>query len=283
MSRRKEKLEASLESLFSSAKRQVPPQKPALIPESPATPTPAPEGDELIEKSLPEKAVEMPVTVSEPQVKPVSPVEEEITPVVVTVTPAVTKPPEILTTQPTTTLTAPTPVKAQPAEVEAEHGITPIEFLATGNTQIIIFMLRGDYYGIDISNVHTIIKPQPACPVPHTADFLIGLINLRGQVVPVADLRKRLCFPAMESNKDTRVVIVSVRDELAGILVDAVVGVKTLPNDTIEPPSMIFTTTDINLLNGIAKSEGKLILLLDVVKVFIRKQIEKYSTDLVFS
>jgi purine-binding chemotaxis protein CheW len=232
---------------------------------------------------LPEKAVEMPVTVSEPQVKPVSPVEEEITPVVVTVTPAVTKPPEILTTQPTTTLTAPTPVKAQPAEVEAEHGITPIEFLATGSTQIIIFMLRGDYYGIDISNVHTIIKPQPACPVPHTADFLIGLINLRGQVVPVADLRKRLCFPAMESNKDTRVVIVSVRDELAGILVDAVVGVKTLPNDTIEPPSMIFTTTDINLLNGIAKSEGKLILLLDVVKVFIRKQMEMHSTDLVFS
>ena len=225
----------------------------------------------------------MPVTVSEPQVKPVSPVEEEIMPVAVTATPAVTKPPETLATRPTTTLTAPAPVEVQPAEVEAKHVITPIEFLATESTQIIIFMLRDDYYGIDISNVQTVIKPQPACPVPQTADFLVGLINLHGQVVPVVDLRKRLCFPAMEATKDTRVVIVSVRNELAGILVDAVVGVKTLPHDTIEPPAPIFATTDINLLNGIAKSEGKLILLLDVVKVLLREQMEMYSTDLVFS
>ena len=282
MSRRKEKLEASLESLFSSAKRRVPPQKPALIPESQVMPTQAPEDGELIEKGLPEKAMEMPVTVSEPQVKPVSPVEEEITPVAVTATPAVTKPPETLATRPTTTLTAPAPVEVQPAEVEAKHVITPIEFLATESTQIIIFTLRGDYYGIDISNVQTIIKPQPACPVPHTADFLIGLINLRGQVVPVVDLRKRLSFPTAETCKDTRVIIVSVRNELAGILVDAVIGVKALPNDAIEPPSPIFTTTDINLFTGIAKIEGKLILLLDLVKVFFREQMEKHSTELVF-
>jgi purine-binding chemotaxis protein CheW len=194
----------------------------------------------------------------------------------------VTKPPETLATRPTTTLTAPAPVEVQPAEVEAKHVITPIEFLATESTQIIIFMLRGDYYGIDISNVQTIIKPQPACPVPHTADFLIGLINLRGQVVPVVDLRKRLSFPTAETCKDTRVIIVSVRNELAGILVDAVIGVKALPNDAIEPPSPIFTTTDINLFTGIAKIEGKLILLLDLVKVFFREQMEKHSTELVF-
>ena len=225
-----------------------------------------------MEKSLPEKPVEMSMTVSEPQVKPIRPGEEEITPIAVTVATVMAKPPETLATRPTTTLTALAPMGVRPAKAEAKHAITPIETLAPQSTQIIIFMLQDDYYGIDVSNVQTVIKPQPACPVPHTADFVIGLINLRGQVVPVVDLRKRLSFPAMEATKDTRVVIVSVLNEWTGILVDAAIGFKALPNDAIEPPSPILTATDINLLNGVAKSEGKLILLLDVVKVFIQER-----------
>lgn len=290
MSRRKEKLEASLKGLFSSAKQRVSPQKPALVPESQATTPPTSERDEFIEKSLFEKPEEMPVIASEPkarsitpgQVSDLRPAEEEVIPEAVTAAPAVTRPPETLAVQLPTTFTAPALAEMQHAEAKIKNGISSIEFLAKESTQTIIFMLRGDYYGINISNVRTVIKPQPACPVPHTADFLIGLINLRGQVVPVVDLRKRLNFPTAEICKDTRVIIVSVRNELAGILVDAVIGVKALPNDSIEPPSPIFTTTDINLFTGIAKVEGKVILLLDLVKLFFPEQMEKHSTELVF-
>jgi len=134
--------------------------------------------------------------------------------------------------------------------------------------QIVTFRVNKNYYGININAVQTIIKPESACPVPFTPDYVIGLINLRGQIVPVIDLRKRLDFPTIAETKDTRIVIITIRNEWAGVLVDAVTGVTNLTESDIEPPATIVGDTDLQLLSGIGKSDSKLILILDVNALF---------------
>ena len=134
--------------------------------------------------------------------------------------------------------------------------------------QIVTFRVNNNFYGINIDAVQTIIKPQNACPVPFTTDYVIGLINLRGQIFPIIDLRKRLGIPALEETKETRIVIVSIRNEWAGIMVDAVTGVTNLPSGAIETTSNYVLDSDTNLLMGIGKSELHLILILDVFALF---------------
>ncbi len=134
--------------------------------------------------------------------------------------------------------------------------------------QIVTFLLNENYYGVDISTVETIIKPQPVCPVPFTPEYVEGLTNLRGQIVPIIDLRKRLGFADVEINKESRIIIVNIHNEWAGVRVDSVTGVTTLPSDSIEPPSHIISDSDISLLSGIARSEKDIILLLDIPAVF---------------
>lgn len=143
--------------------------------------------------------------------------------------------------------------------------------------QIVTFRVGKNYYGININAVQTIIKPESACPVPFTPEYVLGLINLRGQIVPVIDLRKRLGLEAVEETKDTRIVIVAIRNEWAGIMVDAVTGVTNLKESDIEPPSAIVSDTEAQLLSGIGKNDSQLILILDVYALFTLEERGKHK------
>ncbi|GEM_PF-380721 len=172
---------------------------------------------------------------------------------------------------------APAVVKTsiQPTEVSKQdlmlHDVEEI-------VQIVTFRVNNNYYGININAVQTIIKPESACPVPFTPDYVIGLINLRGQIVPVIDLRKRLNFPTIAETKDTRIVIITIGNEWAGVLVDAVTGVTNLTESEIEPPAAIVGDTDLQLLSGIGKSDSKLILILDVNALFAIGEKSKHKS-----
>ena len=108
--------------------------------------------------------------------------------------------------------------------------------------QLVVFTLASEAYGVDIGAVREIIQMQNITRVPRTPDYVEGVINLRGRVIPVVDLRTRFGFPAAERNKDTRIVVVDIGSQDIGVVVDAVPEVLRVAADAIAPPSSIITT-----------------------------------------
>ena len=130
--------------------------------------------------------------------------------------------------------------------------------------QLVVFDLADEGYGVDIGSVREIIRMQEITKVPRAPDFVEGVINLRGRVIPVIDLRKRFGFDATEMTKDTRIVVVDIGGQDIGVVVDAVTEVLRLSADKVEPASSVITTVDSEYLLGIAKLEERLIILLDL-------------------
>ncbi len=133
--------------------------------------------------------------------------------------------------------------------------------------QLVVFDLSGEDYGIDIGSVRSIIRMQEITKVPGTPDFVEGVTNLRGSIIPVVDLRKRFGLIAGDQTNESRVVVVDISGQDIGMMVDAVTEVMRIPVSSIEPPSSVITTTDSDYLLGIAKLEDRLVILLDLEKV----------------
>ena len=143
--------------------------------------------------------------------------------------------------------------------------------------QIVALHLAEEIYGVDIAHIHTVITPQAITWVPRTPPFVKGVMNLRGRILPVIDLRTRFGLPplAEEKHKASRIVIVDVEGLTAGLIVDAVSEVLRVPETSIDPPSWLVASSDIDCITGIGRipthrrredAEERLILLLDVRK-----------------
>ena len=137
----------------------------------------------------------------------------------------------------------------------------------TGERQVVVFDLNEEAHGIDISQVREIIRMEEITRVPRAPEFVEGVINLRGKVNPVVDLRARFSMPSTERTDEHRIVVVDVDGQDIGMVVDAVTEVSRTPSDSIEPPSSVITTDDSEYLTGIVKTDDKLIILLDIAKV----------------
>jgi len=140
--------------------------------------------------------------------------------------------------------------------------------------QLVVFGLASEYYGVDISDVREIIRMQAIARVPGAPSFVEGVINLRGRVVPVVDLRKRLRLDVGEQTKESRIVVVDISGRDVGVIADAVTEVLRVTLSSIEPPSSIITNADSDYLRGIAKLESRLIILLDLKKVLSKIESE---------
>lgn len=138
--------------------------------------------------------------------------------------------------------------------------------------QVVVFELGREAYGVDIAKVHEIIRMQTITTVPRAPQFVEGVINLRGKVIPVVDLRRRLGQPAAEATRATRIVVVDIGVHTVGMIVDAVSEVLRVPAGAVEPPSSLVTTVDSEYLRGIAKLDDRLIILLDLEKVLTRSE-----------
>ena len=145
---------------------------------------------------------------------------------------------------------------------------------ATNEQQIVIFDLAGETYGADIQAVQAIVRMQQITSIPQAPEAVEGVINLRGKVNPVMDLRKRFGLTASEETKDSRIVIVDIGDQDVGLIVDAVAEVTRIPVDSIEPPSDVVSSTDTDYISGIAKFENRMIILLDLDKVLAGTRVE---------
>ncbi len=132
---------------------------------------------------------------------------------------------------------------------------------------LVIFTLGKELYGVTIHSVESIIKLQAITEVPRTASYILGVTNLRGTVVPVLDLRKRFNLLSSENSSNTRIVIVNAEGAKVGIVVDEVTEVLKVSRDAIQPPPPMSTTIESAFINGIARINDRLVILLDLEKV----------------
>jgi len=133
--------------------------------------------------------------------------------------------------------------------------------------QVVVFELAKETYGLEIARVREIITVPNITRVPGTPSFVRGIINLRGKVIGVVDLRRKFGLPEAAHGEESRVVVVEVDGETLGMLVDNVSEVLRIPSDNIEPPSPIIANVDADYLRGIAKMGGNLVMLLDLPKL----------------
>ncbi len=143
--------------------------------------------------------------------------------------------------------------------------------------QLVVFRLGSEKYGIDIGRVQGIERMQPVTVVPRAPHFVEGVINLRGQITPVINLRTRFGFERAEPTKETRIVVVYMRDQWVGLVVDAVEGVSRLSSSQIEPPSAFVRSAESGYLRGIAKIEDGLLILLDLDKVLDGQEVAQLA------
>lgn len=143
--------------------------------------------------------------------------------------------------------------------------------------QFVEFKLGDEEYGIDILQVKTIERMMPITRVPKTPDFVEGVINLRGEIVPVIDLKKRFDLPPGEVTDSTRIIIASIDDLTVGMIVDAATEVIQLSQDDIEPAPPIIGGIDANYLDGVGKIDGRLLILLNVAKLLKPQEINQLA------
>lgn len=138
--------------------------------------------------------------------------------------------------------------------------------------QLVTFRLGNEEFSLDILKVQEIIRHMNLTRVPRTPDFVDGVINLRGKVIPVLDLRKRFGLPAGEKTDETRIIVVDVEGRTVGFKVDAVSEVLRLPADTVEPPPSIVAGAESEYIKGVGKLDGRLLILLDITKILTRSE-----------
>lgn len=140
----------------------------------------------------------------------------------------------------------------------------------TGNKdQFVVFQLGSEEYGVNISQAKEIIKPKNITNVPNTPEHVLGVINLRGQIVPVVDMKKRFSIELEETEEtdSSRIITVEVNDALIGIKVDGVNEVVWLDQDKLEPAPEVAGGVRQEYLIGIGKIEDRLLVLVDLNKI----------------
>lgn len=137
----------------------------------------------------------------------------------------------------------------------------------TGELQLVSFNIGSEEFGVDILKVQEINRMVEITKVPQAPHYVEGVINLRGKVIPIIDLRKRFSLELKEADKNTRIVVVDIGGNILGMIVDSVSEVLRLPANTIEPPPDLVTGINAEYINGVAKLEDRLLIFLDLSKV----------------
>lgn len=141
--------------------------------------------------------------------------------------------------------------------------------------KVIVFRLHNEEYGVEVSQVRSIERMEHITRVPRTPEFVKGVINLRGVVTPIVDLRSRLGLEAVPYTDSTRIIIVSVGEVEVGLIVDAANDVIDIPADAIEPPPKVVGGVEAVYLRGVAKLEKRLLILLNLDKVLNTEEIRQ--------
>ncbi|QCR31818.1 chemotaxis protein CheW [Lysinibacillus sp. SGAir0095] len=133
--------------------------------------------------------------------------------------------------------------------------------------KVIVFQLADKEYAIPVSNVQGIEKLMHITRVPKTREFVKGVINLRGVVTPLIDLRERFGLPVSNNEETTRIIIITLEEMEVGFIVDSANDVIDIPTDAIEPQPEVVGSNEEDFISGVAKLENRLLILLHLDKV----------------
>jgi len=142
---------------------------------------------------------------------------------------------------------------------------------AAGNVQLVTFEVAGEEFGVDILAVHEINRMMELTRVPQAPAEVEGVINLRGKIIPVMDLRKRFGLACGERDEQTRIVVVEVDGRVVGFIVDKVREVLQVDTAIIEPAPDMVTSIDSEFISGVGKLEDRLLILLDLGRLLTGK------------
>ena len=140
--------------------------------------------------------------------------------------------------------------------------------------QLVTFNISNEEFGLDILKVHEINRMLEITRIPGAPEFVEGVINLRGRIIPVIDLRKRFNFEKKEPDKLTRIVVVEIEEKIVGFIVDSVSEVLRLPSSKVEPPPPIVAGIDAEYISGVGKLDDRLLILLDLGKLLTSKEVD---------
>lgn len=133
--------------------------------------------------------------------------------------------------------------------------------------QFVVFKLDDEEYGIDILQVKTIEKMSEITRVPKTSSYVKGVINLRGEIVPIIDLKEKFNLGESALTENTRIIIVYADETIVGLIVDSATEVIDIDNELIEEPPESIDDTESGNVYGIGKLEERIVILLDVLKI----------------
>lgn len=149
-------------------------------------------------------------------------------------------------------------IEAAAKEINQQIGLT------TDGSQFLTFQLGEELYGVDILRVQEIKGYTAVTRIPNTPPHIKGVLNLRGTIVPIVELRTKFGMPTIDYTMFTVIVVVVVREKIMGLVVDAVSDVLNIDKKDIQPAPQFGAKVDVSFLNGIGKSGDKLVALLDM-------------------
>ncbi|QEK11926.1 purine-binding chemotaxis protein CheW [Crassaminicella thermophila] len=141
--------------------------------------------------------------------------------------------------------------------------------------QYVIFRLANESYGVDIMNVKEICEFKESVKVPNTPKFVDGIINLRGDITPIIDLKKRFNLKDTGINSDTRIIVINIKDRQVGFIVDEASQVLRIREEDIESAPELIAGVDKKYITGVGKLEDQIVLLLDLEYILSDNEKEK--------
>ncbi len=147
-------------------------------------------------------------------------------------------------------------------------------------SQWVTFRLDAEKYGINVMSVQEVLRMTEIAPVPGAPDYVLGIINLRGNVVTVIDTRKRFGLSDKEADEQTRIVIIEAENQVVGILVDSVAEVADLQGSQIESAPNVGNDESARYIQGVSSQESELLILIDVNKLLSDDEWEEVAAAL---
>jgi purine-binding chemotaxis protein CheW len=141
--------------------------------------------------------------------------------------------------------------------------------------QVVGFRIGRETFGLPISMVREIVRVPEITSVPNAPDYIEGVINLRGRIIPIVDLRKRFGEKSFEPNKKNRIVVVELGARAIGLIVNSASEVLRIPPSDIEEPSNVFQEGELNYITGVGKLKGRLVILLDLSRILERGELRR--------
>jgi len=133
--------------------------------------------------------------------------------------------------------------------------------------QLVGFRIGKETFGVPIDLVHEIVRVPEITAMPDAPEYVEGVINLRGKIISILDLRKRFREPPVGPSRKNRILVAEIEKKMVGLIVDAASEVIRLPRSEIEAPPQLFEENEVQFVTGVGKLNGRLVILIDLTKI----------------